>query len=97
MEGYEKQSPRLDEIAEQVRWRAKLSARARAWNELQTPHTYRDTPYETHGNPRAAPDMFVVNINTLDDYDIHSETPEIRYFDGRNWEKAFAESAGRGR
>jgi hypothetical protein len=46
----------------------------------------------THGNPRAAPDMFVVNVNTLDDFDIHTEAPEVRIFDGRNWEAAFAAS-----
>ncbi len=49
----------------------------------------------THGNPRAAPEMFIVNVNTLDDFDVHSETPEVRVFDGRNWEKAFAESQRR--
>ena len=43
------------------------------------------------GNPRAAPEKFVVNVNTLDDYDIHSALPKIRVFDGRNWEKAFTE------
>ena len=39
----------------------------------------------TFGHPRAAPDKFVVNVNTLDDWDVHSETLEIRLFDGRNW------------
>ena len=43
------------------------------------------------GNPRAAPGKFVVNVNTLDNYDIQSALPGIRVFDGRNWEKAFAE------
>jgi hypothetical protein len=68
------------------------------FNEMVAKHYFCPTcGIHTFGNPRAAPDMFVVNVNTLDDYDINNETPEIRCFDGRNWEKAFAESAGRGR
>ena len=51
----------------------------------------------TFGHPRAAPDKFVVNVNTLDDYDVHSTEHRIRVFDGRNWEQAFAESRGRAR
>jgi hypothetical protein len=39
----------------------------------------------------------VVNVNTLDDFDVHAETFTIRHFDGRHWEQAFAESQGRGR
>ncbi len=46
----------------------------------------------TFGNPRTAPDMYIVNVNTLDDFDVHSEQPEVRTFDGRNWEQAFAAS-----
>lgn len=43
------------------------------------------------GNPRAAPDKFVVNVNTLDDYDIETAKPAVRVFDGRNWEEAMAQ------
>jgi hypothetical protein len=68
------------------------------FNEMVAKHYFcPNCGIHTFGNPRAAPDMFVVNVNTLDDYDIHSETPEIKHFDGRNWENAFAGSAGRGR
>ncbi|MEM7749394.1 MAG: GFA family protein [Pseudomonadota bacterium] len=38
----------------------------------------------TFGNPRTAPDMLIVNVNTLDDFDVHAERPEVRMFDGRN-------------
>ena len=48
----------------------------------------------TFGHPRAAPDKVVVNVNTLDDYDVHSAEHRIRVFDGRNWEKAFADIGG---
>ena len=44
------------------------------------------------GHPRTAPDKFIINVNTLDDYDIHTEMPTVRVFDGRNWEEAFAKS-----
>ena len=43
-------------------------------------------------NPRAAPDKYVINVQTLDDYDVHTEKPEIRVFDGHNWEDAYARS-----
>jgi hypothetical protein len=67
------------------------------FNEMIAKHYFCPTcGIHTHGNPRAAPDMFIVNVNTLDDFDVHSETPEVRIFDGRNWEKAFAENQRRG-
>ena len=39
-------------------------------------------------NPRAAPDMYSVNVRCLDDYDIENENYELVNFDGRNWEEA---------
>ncbi|MGI9422700.1 MAG: GFA family protein [Hyphomicrobiaceae bacterium] len=44
------------------------------------------------GHPRTAPELSIVNVNTLDDFDIHSDPYEITIFDGRDWERAFAES-----
>jgi hypothetical protein len=41
-------------------------------------------------NPRAAPDMYSINVRCLDDFDLETETYEIVKFDGRNWEKAVA-------
>jgi hypothetical protein len=70
--------------------------RAYQFNEMIAKHYFcPNCGIHTHGNPRAAPHVFVVNVNTLDDFDIHSEAPEVRVFDGRNWEKAFAESQRR--
>lgn len=40
--------------------------------------------------PRAAPDLYTINVNTLDDYDLEAEAPEIVTFDGQNWEAAVA-------
>ena len=68
------------------------------FNEMAAKHYFGpDCGIHTFGHPRAAPDKFVVNSNTLDDWDVHAETPEIRVFDGRIWERAFAASGGRGR
>ena len=41
-------------------------------------------------NPRAAPQMYSVNVRCLDDFDLESETYQIVRFDGRNWEQAVA-------
>jgi len=39
-------------------------------------------------NPRAAPDMFSVNIRCLYDFDLEAEKYDVIKFDGRNWEEA---------
>ncbi|MEI2779896.1 MAG: GFA family protein [Candidatus Competibacter sp.] len=39
-------------------------------------------------NPRAAPEMYSVNVRCLDDFDLEAAELEIRQFDGRNWEEA---------
>jgi len=39
-------------------------------------------------HPRAAPDLFTLNVRTLDDYDIETGAPDVIRFDGRNWEEA---------
>ncbi len=39
-------------------------------------------------NPRAAPDMYSINIRCLDDYEGEKNNIAIRTFDGRNWEEA---------
>ena len=40
-------------------------------------------------NPRAAPDMYSINVRCLDNFDLETAKLEIRKFDGRNWEEAF--------
>lgn len=40
--------------------------------------------------PRAAPDMYSININCLDDFDMETEKYEVVEFDGRNWEESVA-------
>lgn len=42
-------------------------------------------------NPRAAPDMYSVNVRCLNDFDLDKETCQIVKFDGKNWEKAVVE------
>lgn len=44
--------------------------------------------------PRAAPELYTVNVRVLDDYDLDVEKPEVVPFDGRHWE-AGASAPGR--
>ena len=37
--------------------------------------------------PRAAPELYTVNVRTLDDFDLEKEKPEIVKFDGQHWEE----------
>lgn len=39
-------------------------------------------------NPRAAPDMYTINIRCLDDFAAERHNVEVTPFDGRNWEEA---------
>jgi len=39
-------------------------------------------------NPRAAPEVYSVNIRCLDDYWVVAPNIEVRLFDGSNWEDA---------
>jgi hypothetical protein len=36
--------------------------------------------------PRAAPDLYTINVRVLDNFDLKAEKPEIAFFDGANWE-----------
>ena len=40
--------------------------------------------------PRAAPELYTVNVRCLDNYDLQKEAPEIVEFNGRNWEAEVA-------
>lgn len=37
--------------------------------------------------PRAAPELYTVNVRVLDDFDLARENPEIVQFDGLHWEE----------
>lgn len=39
-------------------------------------------------NPRAAPEMYSINLRCLDDFEAARAALEVRQFDGRNWETA---------
>lgn len=43
----------------------------------------------TFGHPRSAPELFLINVRCLDDFDLEAEQYEVKLFDGRNWEAAF--------
>lgn len=38
--------------------------------------------------PRAAPDLYTINVRCLDDFDLATAKVELVEFDGRNWEQA---------
>jgi len=38
--------------------------------------------------PRAAPELYTINVRVLDDFDLSIAQVEIAQFDGRNWEQA---------
>jgi len=40
----------------------------------------------TFTRPRAAPELYTVNVRTLDNFDLQREKPEVIAFDGRHWE-----------
>lgn len=40
--------------------------------------------------PRAAPELYTVNVRCLDNYDLQKEAPEIVEFNGRDWEAEVA-------
>lgn len=40
----------------------------------------------TFTRPRAAPELYTVNLRCLDDFDLASISDKIVRFDGRNWE-----------
>ncbi len=50
----------------------------------------------TFGNPRSAPELVLINVRCLDDFDLESDSYLVDVFDGRNWEAAFADSQKRG-
>ena len=43
----------------------------------------------TFGHPRSAPELCLINVRCLDDFDLESEDFEVKVFDGRNWEASF--------
>ncbi|MBE0626557.1 MAG: GFA family protein [Burkholderiales bacterium] len=40
--------------------------------------------------PRAAPELYTVNVRVLDEFDLSRERPEIVQFDGLQWEENVA-------
>lgn len=41
-------------------------------------------------NPRAAPNMYSINVKCLNDFDIDAADFELVHFDGRKWEESVA-------
>ncbi len=45
----------------------------------------------TFTRPRAAPELYTVNVRCLEDFDLEKEEPAIVEFDGRSWERAISQ------
>lgn len=45
------------------------------------------------GRPRSSPELYLINVRCLNDFDLETETYETVLFDGKNWEAAFAARA----
>ena len=41
-------------------------------------------------HPRSMPELHLINVRCLDDFDLETGAYEINLFDGKNWETAFA-------
>jgi len=51
-------------------------------------HFCRNCGIHVFTRPRAAPELYTVNVRVLDDFDLERERPEVVAFDGRNWESS---------
>lgn len=52
----------------------------------------RNRGIHAFNRPRADPSLYNVNVRCLDDYDLEAGQPEVRKFDGRNWEEAIKQA-----
>jgi hypothetical protein len=61
------------------------------FNKMIAAHSFcRHCGIHTFGHPRIAPELHLVNVRCLDDFDLETAEYEVTVFDGRNWEAAFA-------
>jgi hypothetical protein len=51
-------------------------------------HFCRSCGIHVFARPRGAPELFSVNVRTLDDFDLQHDAPEVVAFDGRHWDEA---------
>ncbi|MBI4083758.1 MAG: GFA family protein [Candidatus Lambdaproteobacteria bacterium] len=59
------------------------------FNTATAQHLFcRHCGIHSFSRPRLAPDQYTVNVRCLDDFDLAVERPEVRHFDGRNFEQA---------
>src|SRR5512147_1285645 len=49
----------------------------------------------TFTRPRAAPELYTINVRTLDNFDLEYERPEVVTFDGQHWEASMEEASNR--
>lgn len=60
------------------------------FNTEQAKHIFcKHCGIHSFGHPRSAPDLFLVNVRCLEDFDLENQAYEVDLFDGRNWEAAF--------
>ena len=59
-------------------------------NTEQAEHIFcKHCGIHSFGHPRSNPELYLVNVRCLDDFDLETEAYEVKLFDGRNWEAAF--------
>jgi hypothetical protein len=51
-------------------------------------HFCRNCGIHVFTRPRAAPELYTVNVRVLDDFELERERPQVVAFDGRNWEES---------
>ena len=56
------------------------------WTRAAKHHFCKICGIHTFTRPRAAPELYTINVRTLDNFDLEHERPEVVTFDGQHWE-----------
>ena len=61
------------------------------FNTNEAKHSFcKSCGIHTFGRPRSMPELHLINVRCLEDFDLETETYEVQLFDGRNWDAAIA-------
>jgi hypothetical protein len=61
------------------------------FNTNEAKHSFcKNCGIHTFGRPRSMPDLHLINVRCLEDFNLETETYEVNLFDGRNWDAAIA-------
>jgi len=60
------------------------------FNTEQAKHNFcKHCGIHAFGHPRSTPEIYLVNVRCLDDFDLETKEYEVKLFDGLNWEAAY--------